>query len=497
MIAISNNAAISANYRLTQFSYANTMNTKYVSNGSGNCGGVLNTTSIFASNNDYTKKDAIMKQWNLKGSFNIYEEVSVDKLQHPDPSDEVLQQFEKELQTNGIQKDINWSSLSFDFMGIGFDANKPAYTIKEDDFNRKVDYLASRYAAVEYKIKNTTSGDVQQQQLEKLQQVYQKAADSIAEGYAGIVGSYLEQKGISGETEKIRTSVLSGIKTKIEQYREVLTEDTTSTTLKQIENTEDKWLLDDDAYIASILRQNSADSTTTASQKENSPQYTLKDLEALGQYVSSLSDIEKPSNMESNVFKMDEAHIGFDFAMLAMKTDILLKEDMLSDAMSKTIQKVMNNFMNDFLDSMDKNLSEKRKENAVEGDNIGFSALNRDVVWDVYNQTMQHYHQSDDILQAMIKGAEYGAEKASSQSIYGAYRYKNNASYWLNFFEKDTTNSYLNGYKDTDTTFQKYFAGLVDFEKSLVNEKAIHMNMSLQSVEHYTTTKGNLFTKNA
>ena len=140
MTVISNNAAISANYRLTQFSYKNTMNTKYVSNSSGNCGGVLNTTSIFASDNDYTKKDAIMKQWNLKGSFNIYEEVSVDKLQHPDPSDEVLQQFEKELQTNGIQKDMNWSSLSFDFMGIGFDANKPAYTMKEDDFNRKVEY---------------------------------------------------------------------------------------------------------------------------------------------------------------------------------------------------------------------------------------------------------------------------------------------------------------------------------------------------------------------
>ena len=83
MTIISNNAAISANYRSTQFCYTNTINTKYVSNSSGNCGGVLNTTSIFASNNnDYTKKDAIMKQWNLKGSFNIYEEVSVDKLQH-------------------------------------------------------------------------------------------------------------------------------------------------------------------------------------------------------------------------------------------------------------------------------------------------------------------------------------------------------------------------------------------------------------------------------
>lgn len=497
MTVISNNIAISANCRFTQFSYANTMRTKYVNEGKGTCGSILNTTSIFASNNDYTKKDAIMKQWNLKGSFNIYEEVSVDKLQHPNPSDEVLEQFEKELQTNGIQKEMNWSSLSFDFMGIGFDANKPADTIKENDFNRKVDYLASRYVAVEYKIKNTTSGDAQQQQLEKLQQVYQKAADSIAEGYAGIVGSYLEQKDISGETEKIRTSVLRGIEAKIKQYHEVLTEDATSTTLKQMEGTEDKWLLDDDAYVASLLREVSASSITNVLQQDSVECYTLKDLETLGQYISSLSDMEKPSNMESNVFKMDEAHIGFDFSMLAMKTDTLLERGMLSNAMSKTIQKVMNNFMNSFLDSMDKSLSEKRKENILEGDNIGFAALNRNEVWDVYNQTMQYYHQNGDILQAMIKGAEYGAAKVSSQSIYGAYRYKNDDSYWQNFFEKDTTNSHLNGYENTDTTFQKYFAGLVDFEKSLYSGKAVHMNMSLQSVQHYTTAKGNLFTKNA
>lgn len=495
MTIISNNAAISANYRSTQFCYTNTINTKYVSNSSGNCGGVLNTTSIFASNNnDYTKKDAIMKQWNLKGSFNIYEEVSVDKLQHPDPSDEVLQQFEKELQTNGIQKEMNWTSLSFDLMGIGFDANKPAHSIKENDLSKKVDYLASRYAAVEYKIKNTTSGDAQQEQLKKLQEVYQKAADNIAQGYAGIVGSYLEQKDMSGETEKIHTSVLSGIETKITKYREALTN---NTALKQLEGTEDKWLLYDDAYVASVLRKTAPDTITSqVSQKDNAAQYTMKDLEVLGQYVSSLSDMEKPSNMESNVFKMDEAHIGFDFSMLAMKTDALQNSDMLSNAMSKTLQKVMNNFMKSFLNTMDKSLSEKRKENIVKGDNIGFAALNRNTVWDVYNKTMQHYHQNGDILQAMIKGAEYGAQKACSQSIYGAYRYKNNASYWQNFFERDITNSHLNSYKDTDTTFQKYFAGLVDFEKSLESGGAVHMNMSLQSVEHYTTTECNLFTKN-
>ena len=46
----------------------------------------LLTKSLVASDNDYTKKDAILHQWNLEGRFNIYDVMNGNatvKLQDP------------------------------------------------------------------------------------------------------------------------------------------------------------------------------------------------------------------------------------------------------------------------------------------------------------------------------------------------------------------------------------------------------------------------------
>jgi len=59
------------------------------------------------------------------------------------------------------------------------------------------------------------------------------------------------------------------------------------------------------------------------------------------------------------------------------------------------------------------------------------------------------------------------------------------------FFEKNTEN--VNGYKDNDTTLQKYLAGWKDFENSL--NKSVHLNMKLQSVQQYHIAKSNVVSK--
>ena len=321
-ISLANNHAYT--YRLTQLNYADSqkqcqsksnhfrynqgrMEIKYDIQQNNN----LLTKSLVASDNDYTKKDAILHQWNLEGRFNIYDVMNGNatvKLQDPNPSDEVLQEFEKKLQTNGIQKDMDWASLSFDMRGIGFDANAKPNSIKENDFTRKVNYIASRYVAVEYKIKNTTSGDEQTEQLNKLNAVYQNAVNEIADGYTNIVCSFLENNDVEGEREKIHQSILSGVESKIEEYRKSLTD---NTTLKALEGTKDKWLLDDDAYVASVLRETDTPALQQQQYTENNADYTLHDLENLGQYVSSLYDMEN----NFSVFQMDESRIGIDIAM--------------------------------------------------------------------------------------------------------------------------------------------------------------------------------------
>lgn len=451
----------------------------------------LITTSLCASDNDYTKEDAIMKQWNKQGSFNLYDVMNGGKvnLQDPNPSAEVLQEFEKQLQASGIQKEVDWSGLIFDLKGIGFDADAAAYTIGPDDFSRKVDYLASRYVAAEDKIKSTTTGDAQAEQLKKLNEMYLSALGEIADGYSGIVGSFLEKNGVSGEKGKIYSSIVSGVELKIEEYRMGLSD---NTALESLKGTLDQWMLDDDAYVASVLRESAGGSTSVQAKATDAP-YTLSDLDALGQYASALSAMEKPNN--TNIYTMDEARIGLDFSMLAMKTDALRNSGSISNAMSGLLQKTMDGFMQSFLDRLDGQLSANRSAGVAAGDKAGFAALDRNAVWDVYNQTMQQYRSDGDAMKALIKGAEYGVSKASAQSVGGAYRYQNNASYWTDFFGKSTGTTQLGAYENPASTFQKYLAGWTDFKNSLDSDGSVRMNLMLQSAVQNVVAAGSLFSK--
>ncbi len=442
----------------------------------------LITTSLFASDNGYTKEDAIMKQWNKQGSFNLYDVLNGGKvnLQDPNPSAEVLQKFEKQLQASGIQKEVDWSSLMFDLKGIGFDDAAAAYTIGADDFSRKTDYLASRYVAVENKIKSTTTGTTQAEQLKKLDEMYQSALGEIADGYSGIVGSFLEENGVNGEKEKIHSSIISGVESRIEEYRKGLTG---NAALEGLNGTQDQWLLNDDAYVAAVLRESVSTPANSQSKSADIP-YTLKDLNALGQYASALSAMEKPNN--TNIYTMDEARIGLDFSMLAMKTDTLRSSNNITDAMAGLLQKTTNGFMQSFLDRLDSQLSANRKAGVTAGDQTGFAALDRNMVWDVYNQTMEHYRGNGDAIQALIKGAEYGVAKMSSRSASGAYRHQDNASYWANFFKKSAKDGHLGAYDSPDTTLQKYMSGWLDFKSSLDDGKSVRLNLALNATAFYT-----------
>ena len=452
----------------------------------------LLTKSLCASDNNYTKEDAILKQWNKQGSFNLNDVMNggTVKLIDPNPSAETLQEFAKQLQTDGIAKEVDWSGLKFDLRGIGFDADAAAYTIGADDFSRKVDYLASRYAAVEDKIKNTTASDAQAEQLQKLDEIYQNALSEIADGYSSIISSFLEKNGVSGEKEKIYFSIVSGVETKIEEYRRSLSD---NTTLESLKGTADQWLLDDDAYVASVLRESAKGSATVSANNASAP-YTLADLDALGQYASELSALEKPHN--TNIYNLDEARIGLDFAMLAMKTDAVRSSGRISSAMSALLQKTQDSFMQSFLNRLDSQLNTARKENLGVGDKAGLAALDRNTVWDVYNHTMQQYRKDGDVMQALIKGAKYGTAKASAQALNGTYRYKNNASYWSNFFNSSTGSNSLNTYNKSASTFQKYLAGWLDFNDSLNSGDSVRLNLILKSNYQYMTSTISLFNKN-
>lgn len=378
--------------------------------------------TLVSSERDYTKEDAILKQWNKAGSFNIYEVMNGGKvnLQSPIPSESDLQDLEASLRQNGIGTEIDWSDLKFDFRGLGFSTNNPTWRLGEDDFQTKTDYFASRYAAMKMRIQETYSGEEQQAQLERLYSVCQSALEELANGYADIIGDFCTANGVSCEREKIYQAVLDGVNERISDYETMLANESLFSELK---NSDDAWLLQDDEYVASLLRKKAVpendDFATTNSG------YSWSDLDTLGRYVSAMTQWE---NKADAVFTRDETEIALEFAMLSMKMDELNRSNTLSPDMNTTMRKLISGFMEGYMERTDKELSELRSSGAAMRDRQGFAALDRAFIQSVYKQAMNYYAQTGDVKEALRFGMDYASNQTPGAERAGSYRYQNSQS---------------------------------------------------------------------
>ena len=406
------------------------------------------------------------------------------------PSAKNLQELEESLQINGISKEVDWNRMEGDFKGIGFDVDTTASAITEDDFSNRTNYLASRYVAAEDKIRKSTIGDAQAEQLKKLDEVYQKALNEFAEGYSTIVGSYLEKNGVYGEKDKIYDSIIDGMESKIEGYRAALSG---NSALESLKGTQDEWLLDDDAYVSAVLRSSENGSMKAAQPKAADAAYTMEDLDTLGQYVSSLSHMDGAEGADDvlGTFDRDESRLGVEYALLNMKTDKLRNSVEISDTMSELLQRTMNGFMRFYMERIDEKLSECRAKGGAPDDRKGYASLDRSAVWDVYQHTMQEYRNSGDVIKALLSGVKYGSAKTATALLEReTYRANNTSYFWTHFFEHNQRR-----YESPDSSYQKYLAGWRDFEASLSSGEAIRMNLELKGSEYYTAGRATILSK--
>ncbi len=218
--------------------------------------------------------------------------------------------------------------------------------------------------------------------------------------------------------------------------------------------------------------------------------YTMEELEVLGQYVSSLATMDSPGNQSNRTFCTDEARLGVEYAMLDMKTDKLRNSGRVSDTMSELLLKTMNGFMCSYLERLDQELSVRKEKSGAWDAQKGFAALARNVVWDVYRYTMREYQSSKDVIQAFLSGVEYGAGKTAELLKTETYRAKETTYFWTHFFERDQLQ-----YESPDSSYQKYLAGLRDFEISLTGGEAVRMNLELKGSEYYTAGNTSVLNK--
>ncbi len=446
-------------------------------------------SSLYASDYaDYTRDDAVKKQWRKMNTVSL-PDILDGKVDHGNRSLS-RQDLEKRLQTGQISpevNDIDLKMLEFELGGLKFESG-PAYAdASAEKVHKNIEYLASRYASMEARIKEIYAGPLQKQQLDRLDAIYQRSLERTSEEYAQVVGGILEKNGVPDEREKLSVSYQRSVEERVAEYREFLKENGDFTGL---EDTEEAWLLKDDEYIAARLREQNIASQEAA---PDDGLYTKRDLEVLGQYASEITVMEA----RSNTYDMNEERMGLELAILAMKTDTVKKEGGISGTFGKTLEKIKDGFVNHFMEQFEEKLADNRAQAMISQDNRGNAELDRESVWKVYDRTLNEYQQTGDLMKALVKGAEFAKDaysrKIEEGSMLGVYRYMNGASYWNNFFKANNGS----GYDRTGSTYSFHLKGFMDFKRRLENGEGMQMNLTGAANQHVMDNGGEMISQKA
>ena len=308
----------------------------------------------------YTEEDALlnqyMKQSRIDGYFDgdTFVRTSSEPVKltlKNDISKADLEKFRGELAEKGLEADIDWQGVKEDFVqiGVGFD--------NIERFEQKADYLASRYAVLKDRIQTQFTGEHQEAELQKLEQIYTQAKEEMANTYAESIGGFFEDLGQSGAAEDMRNSVLALIDQKANAYSDYIGKEDI---YADITDPDQQWLKQDDGYMAAQLRQRvSASSTELQKQSgdEKAP-YDGKDLSFAGIYAKTLS--QQLKNPSWNVNESDAA-LG---RYLASQYDTLkgnAEKAGISAKLSQMLTSSFNPFMDRLMDSLDAGIDENRK----------------------------------------------------------------------------------------------------------------------------------------
>ena len=173
----------------------------------------------------------------------------------------------------------------------------------------------------------------------------------------------------------------------------------------------------------------------------------------------------------------------------------------MGSVLNKTLKETLNGYLNVFLDRFNQKLEINRRNPLIEADIQGNAELNKESVWKVYNKTIEQYRISENGMEALIKGAEYGRsqylKRMELENLEDIYRYKNSSFYWIDFFE-NLLERRTNSYEKEGNAYEQYMVGWLDFKNSLREGDSVRMNLLLKSINSYSINQnGNWISINA
>ncbi len=308
----------------------------------------------------YTEEDALLNQYMKQSRIDGYFDGDTFVRTSSEPvklilKDDIakadLEKFRGELGEKGLGADIDWRGVQEDFVqiGVGFD--------NIERFEQKADYLASRYAVLKDRIQTQYTGEQQEAELQRLEQIYTEAKEEMANTYAESIGGFFEDLGQSGAAEDMRNSVSALVDQKANAYTDYIEK---NGDYVSITDPDKQWLKHDDAYMAAQLRQSAGTSsaeTQKQSVNEQAP-YDGNDLSFAGVYAKTLfQQLQRPT---WNVNESDVAlgqHLAEQYS--ALKTSA--GSAGISEKLSNMLNSSFDPFMDRLMDSLDALIDSNRK----------------------------------------------------------------------------------------------------------------------------------------
>lgn len=341
----------------------------------------------------YTEKDALLDQYMKQ--FRIDGRIEGDKFVWDSSkpagiclasqvSEAELERFRQELNEKGLGDEIDWRGVESDFvqMNVGFDNIERLET--------KADFLASRYAILKDRIGKQYTGDEQKRQMQKLEEIYSREKERMADSYGDRIGKFYESLGQTGVSEEMKNSVMAMIDKKSAVYEDYLAQTDLNA---QLDGSSDQWLKQDDTYMAAQLRESflaSKEGQGFGKQESNEQAlYDIKDLAFAGAYAKSLSEQLKRPDMVWSTSKSDSELGAFLANQRAAEQRKIESADIsgkLADMLSSTYEP----FMEKFMDALDKTLDENKalvNEKPWINGLVRTSHINRELVYASYQHT--------------------------------------------------------------------------------------------------------------
>ena len=301
--------------------------------------------------------DQYMKQYRIEGYFDgdtfVRSSSEPVKLILKDEiPKEDLENFRNELIANGPGTEIDWHGVENDLgaMDVNFD--------NINHFEQKADYLASRYAVLKDRIQTQFTGDKQEAELQKLDQIYTQAKEKMADSYAERIGGFYEDLGQSGAADEMRNSVLTVIDGKADSYTTHLAQ---NDVYADITDPNKQWLKQDDAYMAAQLRESvSAVSTQKSPTVNEQAPYSEKDLAYAGVFAKELSQQLKQPEWDTFTIKSDDSDLGKHLAEQYKSLMGKIENAGISNEMSNILKDSFEPFIEKFIDALDAKIDQNR-----------------------------------------------------------------------------------------------------------------------------------------